>query len=80
MKVTISDENAVLEWLRRYPGISIKDIALECGWVNEAGIPNKARVQRRLKTLADMRQAKSWRGKWVITDAGIAELKGMETG
>ena len=76
MKVTISDENAVLEWLRRSPGVSIKEIAVNCGWLNDAGTPNRARVQRRLKTLADMRLVKSWRGKWVITDAGIAELKG----
>ena len=80
MKVMISDENAVLEHLRRSPGISIKDIALECGWASDTGLPNKARVYRRLKTLEDMKLAKNWRGKWIITDAGKAELKGTETG
>ena len=78
MHVAVSDENAVLEWLRRSPGVSIKEIAVNCGWLNDAGTPNRARVQRRLKTLADMRLVKSWRGKWVITDAGTAELKGPE--
>ena len=75
MKVAVSDENAVLEMLRRYPGISIKDIALNCGWTILGGAPNRPRVQRRLRTLAEMKLVKSWRGKWVITDAGKAELQ-----
>jgi len=74
IQAAVSDEDAVLEWLRRYPGISIKDIALNCGWTNLAGVPNRARVQRRLRTLAEMKLVKSWRGKWIITEAGKAEL------
>jgi RecA-family ATPase len=70
------DENVVLEHLRRTPGISIANIATTVGWVNEKGIPNKARVQRLLKSLARDKLAKCWRGKWQITDGGKAELNG----
>ena len=75
MKVAISDENAVLEWLRRYPGISIKDLALNLKWVSPLGVPQKSKVHRRLQALKDLKLAKFWRGKWVITDAGMAELR-----
>jgi RecA-family ATPase len=70
------DENTVLEWLRREPGISIANIAANAHWVNEKGMPNKAKIQRLLKSLATNKLVKSWRGKWQITDAGKAELKG----
>lgn len=79
MKATISDENAVLEMLRRHPGISMKDLALNLNWVSLGGVPNKARVHRRLKTLNEMKLAKFWRGKWRITEAGKAELKGEKS-
>jgi hypothetical protein len=76
IRAAVSDENAVLEMLRRYPGISIKDIALNLGWTSPlGGVPNNARVQRRLRTLAEMKLARKWRGKWTITEAGKAELK-----
>ena len=80
IKAAISDENAVLEHLRRSPGISIRNLAVACGWVNIAGVANNGRVQRRLKTLAEMKLVKFWRGKWIITEAGKAELKGENRG
>ena len=80
IKAAISDENAVLEHLRRSPGISIRNLAVACGWVNIAGAANNGRVQRRLKTLAEMKLVKFWRGKWIITEAGKAELRGENRG
>ena len=77
------DENTVLEHLRRTPGISIANIAATVGWVNEKGVPNKAKVQRLLKSLARNKLVQNWRGKWQITAAGKAELSGksnQETG
>jgi hypothetical protein len=78
MKRSVSDENTVLEWLRRHPGIAIRTIAENCHWVSEAGVPNKAKVHRMLKSLAHNKLVRNWRGKWVITDLGNAELKGPE--
>ena len=77
-KTAITDENTVLEWLRRHPGISVAAIAENCGWRSENGTPSKSKVHRLLKSLGSMKLVKNWRGKWVITDAGIAELKGHE--
>jgi hypothetical protein len=74
IKAVITDENAVLEWLRRYPGISVKDIAINLGWVNLAGVPNKSKAHRTLKNLSDQKLAKLWRGKWLITEAGKTEI------
>jgi hypothetical protein len=79
IRAAVTDENAVLEWLRRHPGISIKDIALNLGWAGMAGVPNKAKVHRLLKGLQDLKLAKFWRGKWIITDAGKAEIQRGES-
>jgi hypothetical protein len=70
----LSDENAVLHWLNNRPGISIRDIARELGWVGDSGVPNKARVHRCLTTLKRDKLARHYRGKWQITDLGKREL------
>ncbi len=74
-KRVLSDENTVLEWLRRHPGIAIKDIAINAGWVGATGVPNKARAHRLLKALQREKLATMHRGKWRITDAGKKELE-----
>jgi RecA-family ATPase len=71
-----TDENTVLEWLRRTPGITLADIAINVGWVGETGVPNKAKVHRLLKSLDRNKLVRNWRGKWQITEAGKMELKG----
>jgi Bifunctional DNA primase/polymerase, N-terminal/AAA domain len=71
-----TDENTVLEWLRRTPGITIGNICQNAGWVSEGGVPNKAKVYRLLKSLDRNKLVKNWRGKWEITEAGKAELPG----
>jgi len=73
-KQAISDENAVLLWLRTQPGISLAGIADGAGWTNERGIPLKAKVQRCLERLKMDKLVKIHRRKWVITDTGKAEL------
>jgi hypothetical protein len=78
VKQATTDENTVLEWLRRTPGISLANIAHNVGWVSDSGVPNKAKVHRLLKTLERLKLAKSWRGKWRITDTGKAELNGSQ--
>lgn len=70
-----TEENTVLEWLRRSPGISLRDIAVNAGWVNEKGHANRAKVQRLLAGLKDDKLAGTWRRKWRITDLGKAELE-----
>lgn len=78
-KATMTDENTVLEWLRRYPGIMIKDIAMNAGWVNpETKAPNKSKVYRLLKNLERDKLTLVKRRKWVITEAGKKELGGEE--
>jgi hypothetical protein len=74
---TISDQNAVLYWLNKQPGISIRGIAKEAGWVSdtEAKVPNTAKVHRCLQALKGDKLVRLYRGKWVITDAGKQELK-----
>lgn len=73
-KQALSDEDAVLFWLKARPGASLADIARETGWINERGDPLKARVQRCLERLKADKLVKIHRRKWVITDGGKAEL------
>lgn len=80
VKHTLADENVVLEMLRRYPGIIIKDIALNAGWVNLAGKPNFSKVQRLLVELSKDKLVKKWRKKWQITEVGKSELEQPEQG
>lgn len=75
-KAAISDENVVLEMLRRHPGISIRDIALNAGWVSEGGAPYKSKVHRLLGSLKNDKLVVVQRRKWVITAAGEKELEG----
>jgi hypothetical protein len=70
-----SDENCVLEWLRRHPGISIKDIATNAGWLSPAGTPHKGKVHRLLKTLRQDKLVTLHRSKWVLTEAGKREME-----
>jgi len=70
----VSNENVVLTLLHRYPGIMLKDIALQAGWVNEHGQPLIPRVQRILKVLEKDKFVKVHRKKWVITPAGEREI------
>jgi hypothetical protein len=78
-KATISDENVVLEQLRRYPGIAVRTIAENAGWTRD-GKHNSTKVHRLLNSLKANKLAKIWRGKWQITDAGKAELQGKIDG
>jgi hypothetical protein len=77
---TLSEENTVLEWLRRHPGITQKNIALNSGWVSLAGVPNQAKVFRLLRGLQHEKLVIHRRRKWVITEAGKAELEAKKPG
>jgi len=72
---TLSDENTVLEWLRRHPGITLRTIATNAGWVSFKGSPHTAKVHRLLKTLRQSKLVIQHRSKWQITDAGKKELE-----
>ena len=73
-KQAASDENTVLYWLNKQPGISLAGIATESGWVNEQGTPSKAKVQRCLERLKIDKLVRVHRGKWVITTNGKSEI------
>lgn len=68
-----SDENVVLEWLRRLPDITQENIAINAGWVTLKG-PNQPKVHRILRSLQHEKLVTHKRRKWVITEAGKAEL------
>lgn len=72
----LSDENTVLEWLRRHPGISVADIARNAGWLSDnKSQPLKSKAHRLLKALKADKLATQHRGKWLITEAGKKELE-----
>jgi hypothetical protein len=71
-----TDENTVLEWLRRQPGISMANIAGNVGWQTEKGGANKVKVQRLIISLVRDKLVRNWRGKYRITDLGKKELSG----
>jgi RecA-family ATPase len=70
-----SDENTVLELLRRHPGISIRAICDNTGWVATDGKPLVSKVHRLLKTLQRDKLVTLHRRKWKISDAGKKELE-----
>jgi hypothetical protein len=74
-KAAISEENTVLEWLRRHPGISVRDIASNAGWLTPGGQPNVWKVLRLLKSLKRDRLVQHRRRKWRITADGKSELE-----
>ena len=74
----ISDENVVLELLRRYPDTTTRAIAENAGWTDRDGKPLPSKVHRLLKSLRTNQLVKHWRGKWVITDLGKAEIKASQ--
>lgn len=73
-KQRVHDEDTVLRALYETPGISMATIAEQAGWVNDFGLPLKAKVQRCLKRLKADGLAKTHRDKWVITPNGKTEL------
>lgn len=75
-----SDENAVLRVLSTANGeaVSIRDIARQCGWMNERNEPNRSKVLRVLDKLREQRMARQDRdnGSWKITKLGSADVAG----
>jgi hypothetical protein len=70
----VCDENTVLDMLRRCPGISIRNIALNAGWTTQAGSPHTSKVHRLLLALERDKLVTRHRRKWKITEAGKKEL------
>jgi hypothetical protein len=71
-KQTLANEDVVLRALRDHPEWSWAQIAREAGWVGNDGKPERWRVQRALKSLADDRLIDRRRKgeRWWLTDKG----------
>lgn len=76
----VANEDAVLRTLCDHPDWSMAEMARSIGWVSDKGEPEKWRVQRALKNLANDKLARKFRGKWRITDAGEKEAQGDRSG
>ena len=70
-----SDEDTVLELLRRHPGISLRDIGLNAGWVTPTGRAAVSKVHRLMKSLQRDKLVKLHRRKWRLTDDGKRETE-----
>lgn len=71
------DGNRLVYEMAQAPDGSQADWARACGWVNDAGVPRKDRVNRLLRTMSDarpalVRQARP-SGTWRLTEAGKKE-------
>jgi len=78
VKQLLADEDVVLRDLKDMPGKSIGSIALDAGWVDQGGMPQKSKVFRILQSLAAdklITQGRS-KGKWTITSKGEQALDG----
>lgn len=71
---TRANEDAVLAKLRDCPNWSMADIARSLGWIDDNDKPERWRVQRAIKSLAEDRLVRNFRSKWRITDAGKTAL------
>jgi hypothetical protein len=69
-----SDEDTVLELLRRHPGISIRAVCTEASWLSPAGSPLISKVQRLIKSLKADKLVALHRGKYRLTEAGKKEV------
>lgn len=70
----MDDENRILVAMQRKPGGSVADLAMAAGMTTGTGTPQKSRVHRLLRTLAEQGLAKKNRaGAWHLTTKGSKE-------
>ncbi len=76
-KQTLANEDVVLRALRDHPDHSWSQIARDAGWIDDAGLPMKSRVQRALRALAADKLVKQERrgGRWELTEKGEKAAK-----
>ncbi len=77
-KQTLANEDVVLRALRDHPDHSWAQIARDAGWLDDAGLPMKPRVQRALRALAADKLVQQPRrgGRWELTEKGEKAARG----
>jgi hypothetical protein len=78
IKQTLSNEDAVLKLLHQNPSWSFGRIAREAGWVGDNNQPERWRVQRAIRSLAEDKLVHQSRkgAAWSLTDKGQKALRG----
>lgn len=73
-----SDQDVLLGVMLRYPGKSVRDLAMKCGWTNGLGKALSTRVDRRLKALQQHGLVEQDRkGQWRLTNKGQKEAEAL---
>lgn len=72
----LDDEHRLLSAMRRKPGASVRDLAMQCGWMNAKGEPLTTRTDRRLNALQEKGLVEHDRkGHWRLTAQGQREAE-----
>jgi len=77
-KETIKIEDKILLSIDKYPNQSIADRCFGCGLKNEKQEPQKSKMFRLLKGLAEDKYIKKVRGRWDLTPAGKKEVERLK--
>ena len=69
-----SDEDVLLVAMLKKPGASLRELAMQCGWVDGLGKPRSRRVEQRMHRLNDLGLVTQDRkSKWLLTNKGRDE-------
>ena len=76
-KQLLATENAVLIALRDHPNWSLNEVARDRGWVGDNEVPDKKKVLRLVRQLADDKLVEQPRkgAPWQITEKGRNVVK-----
>lgn len=74
----VSDQDVLLGVMLQFPGKSMRDLAMKCGWTSGLGKPLTGRIDRRLKALQLHSLVEQDRkGQWRLTIKGEKEAKAL---
>lgn len=77
VKQNVAGEDAILRSLYDHPDWSRAQIARDAGWLDDAGDPERWRVTRAIKALAEAKLVKQLRrgDPWEVSDLGLKALR-----
>ena len=70
-----AEQDELLSLMSEKPGLSLAAMATELGWHYSDGKPNKTKVNRALRALADLKLIEKRNGVWQLTKAGMQAAK-----
>ncbi|WP_430421864.1 AAA family ATPase [Methylibium petroleiphilum] len=72
----LDDEDRLLIAMKKKPEATVRELAMQCGWTSGMGVPNPARVDRRMRALLESGLVEQDRKRrWQLTAKGRKEVE-----